>query len=183
MVVRLASDRSLNGRIVVWWSEDLPLLIEWEIGVTAMLQNSLPPRANAAHNSVDVRQRINPFSNHASAASRTARQRRGRRRNLAGATSGLAVGPLRWLGDDAGGTAELPVMAQGSDAGRYRGWDDERVPVAKNRSLVGRNVIACSRSLRRHRQGAEWGPNPFTVSRGGLGPASTTPETKPCGLS
>jgi 3-oxoacyl-[acyl-carrier protein] reductase len=29
MVVRLATDRSLNGRIVVWWSEDSPRLIEW----------------------------------------------------------------------------------------------------------------------------------------------------------
>lgn len=29
MVVRLATDRSLNGRIVVWWSEDSPGLIEW----------------------------------------------------------------------------------------------------------------------------------------------------------
>ena len=29
MVVRLATDTSLNGRIVVWWSEDEPRLIEW----------------------------------------------------------------------------------------------------------------------------------------------------------
>jgi len=29
MVVRLATDRSLNGRIVVWWSEDPPRLIQW----------------------------------------------------------------------------------------------------------------------------------------------------------
>ena len=29
VVVRLATDRSLNGRVVVWWSEDLPRLIEW----------------------------------------------------------------------------------------------------------------------------------------------------------
>jgi NAD(P)-dependent dehydrogenase (short-subunit alcohol dehydrogenase family) len=29
MVVRLATDRSLNGRVVVWWSEDVPRLIEW----------------------------------------------------------------------------------------------------------------------------------------------------------
>jgi NAD(P)-dependent dehydrogenase (short-subunit alcohol dehydrogenase family) len=29
MVVRLATDRSLNGRVVVWWSEDPPRLIEW----------------------------------------------------------------------------------------------------------------------------------------------------------
>ncbi len=29
MVVRLASDRSLAGRVVVWWSEDAPKLIEW----------------------------------------------------------------------------------------------------------------------------------------------------------
>jgi 3-oxoacyl-[acyl-carrier protein] reductase len=29
MVVRLASDDSLNGRIVVWWSEDPPRLIRW----------------------------------------------------------------------------------------------------------------------------------------------------------
>lgn len=29
MVSRLATDTSLNGRIVVWWSEDSPRLIEW----------------------------------------------------------------------------------------------------------------------------------------------------------
>jgi NAD(P)-dependent dehydrogenase (short-subunit alcohol dehydrogenase family) len=29
MVVRLASDQSLNGRVVVWWSEDAPRLIRW----------------------------------------------------------------------------------------------------------------------------------------------------------
>jgi hypothetical protein len=29
IVVRLATDRSLNGRVVVWWSEDSPRLIEW----------------------------------------------------------------------------------------------------------------------------------------------------------
>jgi NAD(P)-dependent dehydrogenase (short-subunit alcohol dehydrogenase family) len=29
MVVRLATDKSLNGRIIVWWSEDLPRLVEW----------------------------------------------------------------------------------------------------------------------------------------------------------
>ena len=29
MVVRLAADRSLNGRVVVWWSEDEPRLIQW----------------------------------------------------------------------------------------------------------------------------------------------------------
>ena len=29
MVERLASDRSLNGRIVVWWSEASPCLIKW----------------------------------------------------------------------------------------------------------------------------------------------------------
>jgi NAD(P)-dependent dehydrogenase (short-subunit alcohol dehydrogenase family) len=29
MVTRLATDTSLNGRIVVWWSEDSPRLIEW----------------------------------------------------------------------------------------------------------------------------------------------------------
>jgi NAD(P)-dependent dehydrogenase (short-subunit alcohol dehydrogenase family) len=29
MVVRLATDRSLNGRVVVWWSEDPPRLIQW----------------------------------------------------------------------------------------------------------------------------------------------------------
>ncbi len=29
MVVRVATDRSLNGRIVVWWSEDAPRLIQW----------------------------------------------------------------------------------------------------------------------------------------------------------
>ena len=28
-VVRLAEDRSLAGRVVVWWSEDPPRLIEW----------------------------------------------------------------------------------------------------------------------------------------------------------
>src|SRR4029077_10487383 len=29
IVVRLATDRSLNGRIVAWWSEQAPRLIEW----------------------------------------------------------------------------------------------------------------------------------------------------------
>ena len=29
MVVRLANDSSLNGRVVVWWSEDSPRIIEW----------------------------------------------------------------------------------------------------------------------------------------------------------
>jgi NAD(P)-dependent dehydrogenase (short-subunit alcohol dehydrogenase family) len=29
MVVRLATDASLNGRVVVWWSEDAPRLIQW----------------------------------------------------------------------------------------------------------------------------------------------------------
>ena len=29
MVVRLASDESLNGRVVLWWSEDPPRLIQW----------------------------------------------------------------------------------------------------------------------------------------------------------
>ena len=29
MVSRLSTDTSLNGRIVVWWSEDSPRLIEW----------------------------------------------------------------------------------------------------------------------------------------------------------
>jgi NAD(P)-dependent dehydrogenase (short-subunit alcohol dehydrogenase family) len=29
MVVRLAADERLNGRVVVWWSEDEPRLIEW----------------------------------------------------------------------------------------------------------------------------------------------------------
>jgi NAD(P)-dependent dehydrogenase (short-subunit alcohol dehydrogenase family) len=29
MVVRLATDQSLNGRVVVWWSEDAPRLIQW----------------------------------------------------------------------------------------------------------------------------------------------------------
>ena len=28
-VVRLAEDRSLSGRVLVWWSEDMPRLIEW----------------------------------------------------------------------------------------------------------------------------------------------------------
>ncbi len=28
-VVRLATDESLNGRILVWWSEDQPRLIPW----------------------------------------------------------------------------------------------------------------------------------------------------------
>jgi NAD(P)-dependent dehydrogenase (short-subunit alcohol dehydrogenase family) len=28
-VVRLAEDRSLFGRVLVWWSEDVPRLIEW----------------------------------------------------------------------------------------------------------------------------------------------------------
>jgi NAD(P)-dependent dehydrogenase (short-subunit alcohol dehydrogenase family) len=29
LVVRLAADRSLAGRVVVWWSEDEPCLVEW----------------------------------------------------------------------------------------------------------------------------------------------------------
>ncbi len=29
MVVRLAADQSLNGLVVVWWSEDEPRVIEW----------------------------------------------------------------------------------------------------------------------------------------------------------
>lgn len=29
MVVHLATDESLNGRVVVWWSEDAPRLIQW----------------------------------------------------------------------------------------------------------------------------------------------------------
>jgi NAD(P)-dependent dehydrogenase (short-subunit alcohol dehydrogenase family) len=29
VVLRLATDRSLNGRVVVWWSEDPPRLIQW----------------------------------------------------------------------------------------------------------------------------------------------------------
>jgi NAD(P)-dependent dehydrogenase (short-subunit alcohol dehydrogenase family) len=29
VVVRLAADKSLSGRVVVWWSEDVPRLIEW----------------------------------------------------------------------------------------------------------------------------------------------------------
>jgi NAD(P)-dependent dehydrogenase (short-subunit alcohol dehydrogenase family) len=29
VVVRLASNRALNGRIVVWWSDDKPRLIQW----------------------------------------------------------------------------------------------------------------------------------------------------------
>jgi len=28
-VVRLAEDHSLAGRVLVWWSEDAPHLIEW----------------------------------------------------------------------------------------------------------------------------------------------------------
>ena len=28
-VVRLAEDRSLAGRVLVWWSEDAPRLIQW----------------------------------------------------------------------------------------------------------------------------------------------------------
>jgi hypothetical protein len=28
-VLRLAEDRSLAGRVLVWWSEDAPLMIEW----------------------------------------------------------------------------------------------------------------------------------------------------------
>jgi len=28
-VVRLAEDRALAGRVLVWWSEDAPYLIEW----------------------------------------------------------------------------------------------------------------------------------------------------------
>jgi 3-oxoacyl-[acyl-carrier protein] reductase len=29
IVVRLATDRALNGRIVTWWSEEAPRLVEW----------------------------------------------------------------------------------------------------------------------------------------------------------
>jgi hypothetical protein len=29
MVVRLATDESLAGRVVLWWSDDEPKLIEW----------------------------------------------------------------------------------------------------------------------------------------------------------
>jgi len=29
MVVRIADDRALNGRVVVWWSEDRPRLVAW----------------------------------------------------------------------------------------------------------------------------------------------------------
>ena len=29
MVLRLASDESLNGRVVLWWSEGQPHLIQW----------------------------------------------------------------------------------------------------------------------------------------------------------
>jgi hypothetical protein len=29
MVLRIASDDSLHGRVVLWWSEDGPRLIEW----------------------------------------------------------------------------------------------------------------------------------------------------------
>ena len=29
LVVRLAADGALNGRVVTWWSEDSPRLIEW----------------------------------------------------------------------------------------------------------------------------------------------------------
>jgi len=29
MVVGLATDDSMNGRVVVWWSEDPPRLIRW----------------------------------------------------------------------------------------------------------------------------------------------------------
>lgn len=29
LVVRIAADRALNGRVVTWWSEDRPRLIEW----------------------------------------------------------------------------------------------------------------------------------------------------------
>ena len=29
IVVRLATDSSLSGRVVVWWSEDSPRIIEW----------------------------------------------------------------------------------------------------------------------------------------------------------
>ena len=29
IVVRLAEDRSLAGRVVVWWSEDEPLIVDW----------------------------------------------------------------------------------------------------------------------------------------------------------
>jgi NAD(P)-dependent dehydrogenase (short-subunit alcohol dehydrogenase family) len=39
-VVRLAEDRSLAGRVLVWWSEDVPHLIQWGAGAIAMLWNS-----------------------------------------------------------------------------------------------------------------------------------------------
>jgi NAD(P)-dependent dehydrogenase (short-subunit alcohol dehydrogenase family) len=29
MIARLATDQSLNGRVLVWWSEDAPRLIDW----------------------------------------------------------------------------------------------------------------------------------------------------------
>jgi len=29
MVIRLATDESLAGRVVLWWSDDEPKLIEW----------------------------------------------------------------------------------------------------------------------------------------------------------
>ena len=29
MVVRLAADESLSGRVVIWWSDAAPRLIEW----------------------------------------------------------------------------------------------------------------------------------------------------------
>jgi Enoyl-(Acyl carrier protein) reductase len=40
VVVRLAEDRSLAGRVLVWWSEDTPRLIEWAIEVTAISRPS-----------------------------------------------------------------------------------------------------------------------------------------------
>ena len=44
MVVRLATDRSLNGRVVVWWSEDLPRLIDWgDRGYRNATECSHPP--------------------------------------------------------------------------------------------------------------------------------------------
>jgi hypothetical protein len=37
-VVRLATDETLHGRVLVWWSEDEPRLIPWgDVGYAALL--------------------------------------------------------------------------------------------------------------------------------------------------
>ncbi len=46
IVVRLAADPSLNGRVIVWWSEDSPRLIEWgDRGYRSFTEFSFPGSA------------------------------------------------------------------------------------------------------------------------------------------